>query len=93
MDVMIFKGAQVRSLPANTARLVATGLMQLGACVQHLEEVKQQYKVRAQLHYFFRPPDHTQYANTHGAQREAVRKSTAPLLFFAHGPCCPVLCR
>ena len=60
--------------------------------MQHLEEVKQQYKVRAQLHYFFRPPDHTQYANTHGAQREAVRKSTA-LLFFAHGPCCPVLCR
>ena len=27
MDVMIFKGAQVRSLPANTARLIATGLM------------------------------------------------------------------
>ena len=66
--------------------------MSLGMCVQHLEEVKQQYKVRAQLHYFFRPPDHTQYANTHGAQREAVRKSTAPFFAQTHGPCCPVLC-
>ena len=89
MDVMIFKGAQVRSTQPASSQLGSCSW----ACVQHLEEVKQQYKVRAQLHYFFRPPDHTQYANTHGAQREAVRKSTAPLLFFAHGPCCPVLCR
>jgi hypothetical protein len=39
---------------------------------QHLEEVKQQYKVRAQLAYFFSPPDHSAYANTHGAQKEST---------------------
>ena len=39
---------------------------------QHLEEVKQQYKVRAQLSYLFEPPDHSRYAATHGAQKEST---------------------
>ena len=29
-------------------------------------------KVRAQLAYFFYPPDHSAYANTHGAQKEST---------------------
>ena len=39
---------------------------------QHLEEVKQQYKVKAQLAYFFEPPDHSAYAATHGAEKEST---------------------
>ena len=42
---------------------------------QHLEEVKQQYKVRAQLNYFFEPPDHSRYAATHGAQKESTQSA------------------
>ncbi len=42
---------------------------------QHLEEVKQQYKVRAQLAYLFEPPDHSAYAATHGAEKESTESA------------------
>ena len=37
---------------------------------QHLEEVKMQYKVKAQLQYFFTPPDHSSKAAIAGSEEQ-----------------------
>jgi hypothetical protein len=69
MDVLIFKGRQVSrgcarvsartQMKPNTSLVLRFSKLEF---VQHLEEVRMQYKVKAQLQYFLNPPDHADKA-------------------------------
>ena len=62
MDILIFKGQQVTKRCINLHRHSLYLYNSFGLLPQHLEEVRMQYKVKAQLQYFFTPPDHSDKA-------------------------------
>ena len=74
MDILIFKGRQVYTHTAHAASraaalhstLFTATLFTFYIILQHLEEVRMQYKVKAQLQYFFKPPDHAHKASILG---------------------------